>query len=148
MIDFNITTPARTLLSEKIESVTLPTEMGEITILPNHIPLVANLVPGEVRYKIAGKTNFFAVSGGFIEVQKGNKVTVLADTAEFGHEIDIDRAQRARDQAKQIMENTRKDDVSYADASAILEKNLARLRVARKHRTHTSRNLESGILHE
>ena len=148
MIEFSITTPERVLLTESVSSVSLPTSMGEITILPNHIPLVANLVPGEIRYKKNSETNFFSVSGGFIEVKKGNRVVVLADTAEFGHEIDSDRAEKARENAKKIMSKVKKDETTFADAAAILEKNLVRLRVARRHRTHTSKNLESGTMHE
>ena len=148
MINFSITTPERNLLNEQVDSVTLPTEMGEITVLQNHITLVANLVAGELRFKKGSYTKFLAVSGGFIEVRTGNKVVVLADTAEFGHEIDPERAQKARDEAKKIMDGSKQDQQVTADALAILEKNLARLRVAHKHRTHTSRNLESGTLHE
>lgn len=148
MLDFTITTPSRTLVNEKVDSLTLPTSLGEITILKNHIPLVANLRPGEVKYKVNGQEKFFAVSGGFIEVKENNKVIVLADTAEFGHEIDIDRAQKAREDAKKLMSENSHDEQTFADAAAMFEKNLARLHVARKHRTHTTRNLESGTLHE
>jgi F-type H+-transporting ATPase subunit epsilon len=137
MIDFSITTPERILVSEKVDSLTLPTEMGEITVLTNHIPLVANLVPGEIRYKMGGKDNFFAVSGGFIEVREGNKVLVLADTAEFGQEIDLDRAEKAKAQAQKLMQESYTDEKTFADASAVLEKNLARLRVARKHKNRS-----------
>jgi F-type H+-transporting ATPase subunit epsilon len=146
MINFSITTPERILVSEKVDSLTLPTAMGEITVMSNHVPMVANLIAGEVRYKIGNQDNFFAVSGGFIEIKKGSKVVVLADTAEFGHEIDLDRAEKAREDAKKLMSESYKDEKAFADASALLEKNLARLKVARKHRTHTSKNLESDSL--
>jgi F-type H+-transporting ATPase subunit epsilon len=146
MIQFSITTPERNLLNEEVDSLTLPTQFGEITILKNHIPLVANLVPGEIKYRKGEEESFFSVSGGFIEVKKGNKVTVLADTAEFGHEIDIDRAEKAREDARKMMHESYKDEKNFADAAAILEKNLARLKVARKHRTKTHKNLGSGKL--
>ena len=146
MIDFSITTPERVLVSEKVDSLTLPTELGEITVLKNHIPLVANLVPGEVRYKIHGKDNFFAVSGGFIEVKEDNRVVVLADTAEFGQEIDLDRAKQAKQRAQKLMQESYTDEKTFTEAAALLEKSLARLRVAKKHRTHTHANLESGNL--
>ena len=109
--------------------------MGEITVLANHIPLVANLVPGEVHYVVNGKTEFFAVSGGFIEVKKGNKVVILADTAEFGHEIDITRAEEARTAAKELMKQVVKSEHSYAQAAAILMKHNMRIKVAKKHRS-------------
>jgi F-type H+-transporting ATPase subunit epsilon len=148
MIDFKITTPERIFLEDKVDSLTLPTQMGEITILQNHIPLVANLTHGEIKYRKQGQEFFFAVSGGFIEVKKGNQVVVLADTAEFGHEIDIERAEKAKENAKRMMQEAHKDTESYASAAAMLEKNLARIRVAKKHRTHTHRNLESGTFAE
>ena len=146
MIDFKITTPEKIFLEEKVDSLSLPTQMGEITVLPDHIPMVANLTHGEIKYSRQGQEYFFAVSGGFIDIQPGNKVVVLADTAEFGHEIDLDRAEKAREAALRLMQESRTDQKTFADAAAVLEKNLARIKVARKHRTR--HGLDSGILKE
>jgi len=148
MIKFKIATPERVMLDIEVASLTLPTTTGEITILPNHIPLVSNLNAGEIRYRAEGKDQFFAISGGIVEIKPGNQVVVLADTAEFGHEIDEKRAEEARERAKKAMSETFGDDRAFASAAAGLEKHLVRLRIARKHRTHTNRNLESGVLHE
>ncbi len=145
---FKIATPERVMLDVEVDSLTLPTELGEITVLAGHVPLVANLAPGEIRYRHQGRQDFFAVSGGVLEVRKNNEVVVLADTAEFGHEIDIKRAEEARERARKVMTEGSKSDESFASAAAALEKNLTRLRVARKHRTHTHQNLESGTLKE
>lgn len=145
---FKIATPERIMLETEVESLTLPTTLGEITILPHHIPLVANLAPGEIKYKLAGKESFFVVSGGVIEVKKHGEIVVLADTAEFGHELDIKRAEEGREAAKKLMQEKVHDEEAFAGAAAMLEKNLARIRVAKKHRTHTHQNLESGILKE
>lgn len=139
MIKFKIVTPERILLETEVDSVTLPTRMGEITVLKDHVPMVSSLAAGEVKYKIAGSESFFAVSGGFIEVRKNHEVVVLADTAEFGHEIDEHRAEEAREKAQELMRGSYHDQKSHANASAILEKNLARLKVARKHRSHRTR---------
>ncbi len=136
MINFSITTPERNLLTETVDSITVPTEMGEITILENHIPLIANLAPGEVRYSGKQGQLSFAVSGGFVEIKKGNQVVILADTAEFGHEIDLDRAEKAREDAQKIMQQ--KGTKNFADVSAALQKNLARIRVAKKHHSRGS----------
>jgi F-type H+-transporting ATPase subunit epsilon len=103
MIKFKIVTPERILLETEVDSVTLPTRMGEITVLKDHVPMVSSLSAGEVKYKIAGSESFFAVSGGFIEVRKNHEVVVLADTAEFGHEIDEKRAEEAREKARELM---------------------------------------------
>jgi F-type H+-transporting ATPase subunit epsilon len=143
-----IVTPDRVLLEQEIDSVTVPTQTGEITILKNHIPLVSNLKPGELKFATGNDEQYFAVSGGFVEVRDTGEVIVLADTAEFGHEIDPDRAEKARQTAQQMMQDNYHNEQASADAVALLEKNLARLRVARKHRTKTDKNLESGILRE
>ena len=85
MINFKIITPERIMLETEADSLTVPTELGEITILKNHLPIVANLVPGEIKFKKGGQEQFFAVSSGVIEVRENNNVVVLADAAEFGH---------------------------------------------------------------
>jgi len=138
---FKIATPERIMLETDVDSVTLPTTMGEITILPNHIPLVSNLAAGEVRYTHQGKQDFFAVSGGVIEIRANKEIIVLADTAEFGHEIDLQRAEEARDRAQKMMANA--DDKTHAATSAILQKHLARINIARKHRSHSHQKLDS-----
>ncbi len=131
---FQITTPERVVFdAPSVESITLPTKMGEITILPNHLPLVSSLVPGEVRVKIGNEEISMAVSGGFIEVSPG-KVVVLADTAERAEEIDEIRAEQARQRAKDLMEKKSAEAVDYTTLAAKLEKELARLKVVRKHR--------------
>lgn len=142
MLKFKIVTPERVLVETEVDSVTLPTQTGEITVLQNHIPLVSSLAAGEVKYKTAGKESFFAVSGGFIEVKKNHEVVVLADTAEFGHEIDEHRAEQARAKAQELMKGSYHDQKTLANASALLEKNLARLKVARKHRSRSQPRLD------
>lgn len=134
MINFQIATPERVVYKEQIDKVTLPTEMGEITVLPNHIPLVANLKTGELHVFINDDTISFSVSGGFVEVRVGNNVVVLADAAERAEEIDVKEAEEAVTRAKQIMENTHRDDVKFAESAAALERSLSRLKVARKRR--------------
>ena len=77
-LKFQIITPERVVFeAPEVEAVSLPTKMGEITILPDHLPLVASLVAGETRVKVSGKEILMAVSGGFIEVKPG-EVVVLA----------------------------------------------------------------------
>jgi F-type H+-transporting ATPase subunit epsilon len=145
---FKIVTPERVLVEREVDSVTVPTQTGQITILKNHVPLVSNLKAGELSYRNGTQVDYFAVSGGFVEVRNNNEVVILADTAEQGHEIDIERAESARELAKKMMDENYHDQTVSAEAMAVLEKNLARLKVAHKHRTRTQRNLESGVLHE
>lgn len=134
-LQLEIATPERVVFSaSSVESVTLPTEMGEITILPDHLPLVASLVPGELRVKVGGHDILMAVSGGFIEVRPG-KITILADTAEKAEEIDETRAEEARKRARELMASERTaESTDYAALAAKLEKELARLKVVRKRR--------------
>ncbi len=133
-LNFKIVTPEKVVFdAPQAESITLPTKLGEITILPDHIPLVAALVPGEVRVKVRGEEIMMAVSGGFIEVQPGS-VTVLADTAEHSAEIDIERAEAARLRASELMQQRVVEAEDYTALAARLEKELARVKVARKHR--------------
>lgn len=134
-IKFKIVTPERTVFEEQVDQVTLPTQEGEITVLPNHIPLISVLVPGELVAKKEGKEVAMAVSGGMIEVRK-NEITILADTAERAEEIDLARAEEARERAEKLKdEKIRMDETEYAAVAALMERNLARIRVAKKHLT-------------
>jgi len=134
-IHFEIVTPERIVLKEEATQITVPTKEGEITVLPNHIPLVASLQAGVIEMKTAaGETHVISVSGGFIEVLK-DKVVILADTAEHGHEIDLKRAEEARKRAEDLKKETvHKDDVDYTALSAQIEKELARTRAAKRWR--------------
>lgn len=135
MIHFELVTPERIVFRQEIDQVTLPTAQGEITVLPNHLPLVASLSPGVARLKKGGVEEDVAVSGGFIEIGADNKVRVLADTAERGFELNFDAIEAAKTRAEQVMKETvRSDDVAFAAAAAGLERELARYRVAHKHR--------------
>lgn len=132
-LHFQITTPARTLVKDEVDSVTIPTRMGEVTILPHHIPLVAVLEPGELIIRKNGTESYFAVGGGYVEVQSGNKLTILADSAERAEELDAEKIEAARERARNVMkEKIHVDDVAYAGAAAALERELARLKVVRR----------------
>ncbi|MCX6766576.1 MAG: F0F1 ATP synthase subunit epsilon [Candidatus Moranbacteria bacterium] len=141
-IKFKIVTPERTVFEDQIDQVTLPTQEGEITVLPEHIPLIAVLAPGELTVKQDGKEIAMAVSGGMIEVRK-NELTILADTAERAEEIDIKRAEEARARAEKLKdEKIRMDETEYAAVAALMERNLARIKVAKKHLTRRGMKLE------
>ncbi len=130
-LSLEITTPERVVLKEEVDQVSLPTVDGEITVLPHHLPLVSVLKAGEVKIVRNGKPEFMAVSGGFVQVQP-DRVVVLADTAERAHEIDVERAQAGRERAKTLLAEKQFDAKEYATISAKLEKELTRVRVARR----------------
>jgi len=132
-IHFKIVTPERVVYESEIDQATLPTAQGIITILPNHISLVGVLKPGELMIKKGKEEIAMAVSGGMIEVAK-NKVIVLADTAEHASEIDEQRAQEAKDRASKLMSEKNREEVDYTGLAIQIEKELARLKVARRHK--------------
>ncbi|OGY45435.1 MAG: ATP synthase F1 subunit epsilon [Candidatus Buchananbacteria bacterium RIFCSPHIGHO2_01_FULL_44_11] len=135
-IKFKIVTPERLVYQKDVDQVTLPTKTGEITVLPNHIPLVALLAAGELVAKVDGQELPMAVSRGFIEVGK-NSVTVLTQTAEGVEEIDELRAQAAVERAKKLLQDVKnKEAVEYTALAGKIEKELARLKVVRR-RKHT-----------
>jgi F-type H+-transporting ATPase subunit epsilon len=135
-IKFEIATPERVVLKEEILQVTVPTVEGEITILPKHSPLVSVLKPGVLELKkMDGSIEIVSVSGGFVEVLL-NKIIILADTAERAEEIDLERAEEAKKRAEESLKNLRSiDSVEFANLSAMLEKELARTRSAKKWRS-------------
>ena len=103
--------------------------------MPGHIPLVANLSPGMITVRKGAQESFLAVSGGFIEVQPGSRIIILADSAERAEELDLAKIEEARTRAERILtEKRHADDVSSAAAVAALERELARIKVARKWR--------------
>lgn len=132
---FELTTPEKIVFQQEIDQVTLPTMDGEITIMPGHIALVAQLVPGVAVLEEKGIKEDVAVSGGFIQVDGKGKVTVLADTAERGMNLDLEDIEKAKQRAEQVMKSTaRGDDETFAHAAAELERELARYKVALKYK--------------
>ncbi|PIT90289.1 MAG: ATP synthase F1 subunit epsilon [Candidatus Komeilibacteria bacterium CG10_big_fil_rev_8_21_14_0_10_41_13] len=133
-INFKITTPEKIVYEDQIDQVTLPTKMGEITVLPGHLPIVSSLKAGEILIKKDGQEVPLAVAGGFIELNH-NQLVILADNAERAEEIDEIRAEEARQRvAKLIEEKKDQSDVDYTALAARMERELARLKVARKYK--------------
>lgn len=134
-IKFKIITQEKTVYADEIEQVTIPTADGEITVLANHNPLVSVLKPGEMRLKKDGQIISLSVSSGFIEVRPHSQVIILADSAERAEDIDLERAEVARQRAEKMLEEKQNEtDIDYARMQAILEKEMARLRVGKKYR--------------
>ncbi len=145
-INFQLVTPERTVLQKELTSLSCPTTLGEITILPNHIPLVANLIPGELHAKSGNEDFFLYVAGGFVEVRAQNQVVVLADAAEHHFEISVQQAQEAVSKAQKEMQE-RKHGMSeqeYAKVAAVLQQSLAKLNIARR-RAHTKQPVENSF---
>lgn len=119
------------LREEEIDEVVAPGSLGELGILPSHAPLVTSLQAGSLRVKRAGDEDDFFVSGGFLEI-RDNHVKVLADAAERGAEIDLERAESARQRAEDRLRG--EATVDRVRAEVALRRSLMRLKVARRRR--------------
>jgi F-type H+-transporting ATPase subunit epsilon len=127
---------AETLIfSGEAEFVALPGESGELGIYPQHIPLITRIKPGAVRIKQAGVKDetFVFVAGGILEVQP-HRVTVLADTAIRGDDLDEAKAEAARKAAEEALANA-KTDIDLARATSELAVMAAQIAALRKYRS-------------
>ena len=130
-----VITGERSLFSESgVDMVSAPGAEGTLGILPNHAALISTLDAGELIIRKGGNEDRMVVFGGFIEVLF-NKVLVLADSAERIDEIDIDRAEKARERAAESLRN-RKELTDIAAEEAALKRAAVRLRVGRRRAGH------------
>lgn len=134
MLHLAIITPDQTVFEGEVMSVTLPTANGEITVLPHHMPLITTVVPGPMIVREPSGEHVFAVSRGVIEVQP-NMVNVLSDIADRADILEEEAAKNARRQAEKLMAEKRADAEAFADATALFERELARIRTVRRHRS-------------
>lgn len=124
-----IVTPDRLLVSEAVEEMVAPGVEGEFGVLSGHTSFLTALKAGELKYRKGKTYQYLAVSAGFAEVDH-TKATVLAETAELAHEIDLVRAQAAKERALNRIKIWPKEDIDLARAQAALERALARMQVA------------------
>lgn len=133
-IQVEVVSAEEQIFSGLAEFVALPGEMGELGILPGHTPLMTRIKPGAVRIKVPGEVeeNFVFVAGGILEVQP-RKVTVLADTAIRGHDLDEAKVLEAKRLAEEAMTN-RGSSIDFAVAQAELALMVAQLAAIRQLR--------------
>jgi len=145
-IQCDIITQERTVYSGQADYVSLPGTEGVMGILPNHTALLTALAFGEVMVRRNGDEEYFAIGGGFAEVRP-DQVVVLADSAERADEINIERAQRARERAEQAMkEGVPVDSTAYAQIEAALRRAQIRLDVGRRRRSAQPRRRSGAEL--
>ena len=125
-IRLELVTPERLVLSEEVDEVVLPGYEGEFGVLPGHTQYLAILNIGMMWYRKGSAVTRVALGGGFAEVNH-DRVVVMADTAERAEEIDVERAQRARDRAEARLKELSLDDETYAKAYAELQRALVRM---------------------
>jgi F-type H+-transporting ATPase subunit epsilon len=127
---FELVTPERKVMSEEVDMIMARAVDGDIGILANHAPLVTSIDISQLLIKKDGKEQYVAVGGGVLEVSK-EKTVLLADTAEFPHEIDIKRAEEAKKRAELRLEQ-RSGEINVKRAEVALRKALTRIEVAEK----------------
>jgi len=131
-LKLQIITPDATVYSEDVEMVTLPSVEGQIGILPHHVRLMTQMVPGEMIVRKNGHINFLAVGGGLVEAT-GDHVSILTDMAVAVENIDEARAEEARERAAaRLREKISAEEVASVNAS--LARSLTQLRIKRRHR--------------
>ena len=138
-----IVTPARQVVRESVTEAQIPVRGGYIGVLPGHTPLLAEMGIGELSYHVGGRVYSCTAMGGFVEVL-GDRVIVLADAAERADEIDVPRAQTARDRAQKRLAATSDPNLDWKRAEEALERAQTRLQVASKAGSTSTSVVASG----
>lgn len=132
-LHLEIVTPDQTVVSKDVHYVGIPGIEGEFGVLPNHIPLLSALDIGDLYFRCEEKHDepwHAFISGGFVEVS-GNKVTVLAESAELAENIDVARAQAAQKRAEDRLAN-QDEKIDHVRAHSALHRAICRIAVAKE----------------
>ena len=125
-LTLSVVTPEKQLVSEEVDQVNAPGSEGDFGVLYDHAPILTNLRSGQLSYENDGETTALVISGGYLEVTD-NRVTILAETGEFLHEIDRERAERARSQAEEKLSNPDLSEEEFSETQKKLFRAIARL---------------------
>ena len=125
-----IVTPEKMVVKGVAEEMQIPGKNGYLGILPGHAPLITELAVGEISYRKGAETHYLAVAWGFAEVLP-DRVTILAETAERAEEIDVKRAEEAKQRAQERLQSG-KTETDYGRAQTSLQRAETRLDVAEK----------------
>ena len=127
-----IVTPEKVMVSQEVDIVVAPGTEGEFGVLPGHVCFLSGIVPGELRYGSGTAKETMVVTNGFTEVSN-DKVSILVDAAENAAHIDIERAQKARERARERLTKERAtEEIDFARADAALKRAIARIKVSEK----------------
>jgi len=134
-LTLEIVTPDRSITTEQVDEVQLPGSEGYFGVLPGHTPLLATLQVGELWYRVGADKHYLSIAFGFVEVLP-DRVTVLAQIAERAQDIDVARAESAKQRAQdRIAATPQQDGLDLERARTAMAKSLARLQVAARART-------------
>jgi F-type H+-transporting ATPase subunit epsilon len=125
-LQLSLVTPEKQMVNEEVDQVNVPGIEGDLGILYDHAPIVTNLRPGPLSYEKGEETTQLIVSGGYLEVTD-NRVIILAETAEFLHEVDRERAKKAKVKAEATLLETGLSDEAFKEAQDDLFRAVARL---------------------
>lgn len=132
-LHLKIVTPEKEIFNESVDMVTAETTEGEIGILPHHINLMTQIIPGELKIKKGNEIKHMATGSGLLQMHD-NTLIIATDLAEKAEDINEKAALDAKERAEKALEQTLTDE-EYATTLAILEKSLAQLKVKRRHHT-------------
>jgi len=131
-LQLNIVSPDRLVVRDSVSGVTVPGRGGYLGVLPGHAPMLTELVPGELTYVREGMNHYLCVNWGFAEVLP-NRVIVLVQSAERAEEIDVERAQKAKQRAEDRLKRFEDPEIDMERAREALRRAIARLETA-QHR--------------
>jgi F-type H+-transporting ATPase subunit epsilon len=131
-LKLEIVTPQATVFSEDVESVTLPAIEGQIGVMPQHVPLITQLVPGEIIASRNGRDQYLAVGEGLVEIT-GTSVSIATDMAIPAEQIDEAKAEEARERAAARLREKISDE-EVASVNSSLVRSLAQLQVKRRRK--------------
>ena len=129
-LQLNIVSPDRLVVRDSVTAVTMPGKNGYLGVLPGHAPLLTELVPGALTYALKGEKHYLCVNWGFAEVLP-DRVIVLVQSAERAEEIDIARAERAKQRAEERLKRFLDPEIDMERAREALRRAIARLDTAR-----------------
>lgn len=128
-MNVSVVTPDGKVFEGDVEMVSVKTTNGELGVLPGHLPLVTPLTIGAVRIRQGSELHLVAVTGGLMEVRR-DQVSILAESAELPSDIDITRAQAAKERAERRMKSAKSDDIDFKRAENALKRAINRINVA------------------
>ncbi|HEX8932028.1 MAG TPA: ATP synthase F1 subunit epsilon [Patescibacteria group bacterium] len=132
-MQLEIVTPEKVIYQGEVDEIIVNTADGEIGILPHHVNLVTKILPGEMVLKIGGKTQYMAITGGFLEFSH-NKASILADYAVRAEEIEVEKALAAQKRAEEILKKKESGitEHDFAVAQSDLRRAILELKVAKR----------------